>query len=346
MRYEVYCALGILILVIILSCCVSSVVYGNNQNESSSSSFNQLFENMENNTTDNSNDSSSPTNSTSVPQPSPSSQDTESKCEFIANTIAKNVMGNIWRDEKLKAGCNKNIVDYLDEEAKAKLCNSKSCTCPACQNTASSGQSPGETNTKCLLPGGISDGDVVQAQGQDVVYRVNNCQKQLYPNETIYKSYGSPTPIEITTSDLNQIANGPDVEMCNMPGKATNGNTVQCSGNASIYYLDGCKKRLYPSTQIYNSYGSPAPKIISCSDLNNISTGVPMPLKPSPAQIYNGKYIQAQSQAPNGPIYKVYGGQRHWVSSPQWTAASNAGAKVIVLPNNTFGQIPQGSNNQ
>ena len=344
MRYEVYCALGILILVIVLSCCVSSIVYSGNDTTQSS----QLFEGMENddNTTSGSSTSNNATNETTIPDPSPSSQNAESKCEFIANTIAKNVMGSIWSEEKIKAGCNKNIVDYLDEDAKAKLCNSNSCICPACHDTPSTEQSTGETNTKCLLPGGIKDGDVVQAQGQSVIYRIDNCQKQLYPNEAIYKSYGAPTPMEISNNDLNQIANGPDVGICNMPGKVANGNTVQCPGNSSIYYLEGCKKRHYPNMQIYNSYGHPAPKIIDCGDLNDIPSGTPMSLKPSPAQTYNGKYIQSQSQAPNGPIYKVYGGQRHWVSSSQWSAAANAGAKVIVLPNNVFGQIPQGSNNQ
>lgn len=340
MRYEVYCTLGILILIIILSCCVSSVVHGGNNNNDNTSSLFQspkLFEGMENDDT---------TNETSVPDPIPSSQNAESKCEFIANTIAKNVMGNIWNEEKVKAGCNKNIVDYLDEDAKAKLCNSKNCTCPACHDTPSTEQSVGETNTKCLLPGGIKDGDIVQAQGQSVIYRINNCQKQLYPNEAIYKSYGAPIPMEITASDLNQISNGPDIGMCNMPGKVANGNTIQCPGNPDIYYLEGCKKRFYPNMQIYNSYGHPAPKIINCGDLNDIPTGTPMPLKPSPAQTYNGKYVQSQNQAPNGPIYKVYGGQRHWVSSSQWSSASKTGSKVIVLPDNVFDQIPQGSSNQ
>jgi hypothetical protein len=61
-----------------------------------------------------------------------------------------------------------------------------------------------------------------------------------------------------------------------MPTGLTNGMTVKCIEKPEVYKIENYRKRWYPSGDIYKSWGSPAPKIVTCKALDAIPRGQDM----------------------------------------------------------------------
>ncbi len=127
------------------------------------------------------------------------------------------------------------------------------------------------------LPTGFKEGGTYRCLKDMKVYTIENGLKRWYPSTEIYKSYGSPTPVDLQdcTQINNNILYSTNYEKANFkyPSGIAEGYVVKCNDTNAIYLIQNGKKRWFATEAIYALYGSPPFKVIDCNTINSIPDG-------------------------------------------------------------------------
>lgn len=143
----------------------------------------------------------------------------------------------------------------------------------------------------------IKNGKIFGCSQTGAIYLIESGKKRHFPNETIYQSWGSPAFKYVSCTSLNQLPNGVDIPLLQ------DGSVVECATTGAIYLIDNHQKRHFPNPSIYQSWGSPPFKYVPCTLLDQLPTGVDIPLLQSNATLECPK---------TGAIYEIKDGRKHW----------------------------------
>lgn len=154
-----------------------------------------------------------------------------------------------------------------------------------------------------IVRGIIPEGSVVQAKSGDtknLVYLINNNQKLLFASKnSLISRYDPKKVLLVEKTEIDKFADGPEIKFANY--------SVLEGPDGQRYLLDGLKKRLISSTEVFRQLGYNSAEIIkvTATDLADLADGLPLTKEnPSP-------YEKLLKDTKTGGVFYVKDGNKY-----------------------------------
>lgn len=137
------------------------------------------------------------------------------------------------------------------------------------------------------LPPELHEGEYVRCPTSGYIYRIEKTyKKRRFPSDEVYNQLGAPVYKEVDCELLEKIPDGPEYTVDDKdlitefvyeyPEGVESGDIIKCSKTGNVYLVSNKTKRKFPDSDLYEKYGSPKFKVLSCDLIKSIPDGPPL----------------------------------------------------------------------